>query len=98
MAVTGSTNDRARRARNEPLRADQIAPGMFEVSNLRSGSTHVVDVREQACECKDYQYRMGPAGGRCKHLEFVHQIAEGDLCSHCGYKRCRPSCPNKGER
>jgi len=58
------TAARTRRARFEPLDAERIAPGMFEVSNLRTGGDHVVDIREEACDCDDYRYRMGPADGR----------------------------------
>jgi len=86
------TAARTRRARFEPLDAERIAPGMFEVSNLRTGGDHVVDIREEACDCDDYRYRMGPADGRCKHLRFIKGIAAGDLCPHCGYETCRPSC------
>ena len=92
--------ERARRARNEPLAADRIAPGMFEVENRKSGSTHVVDMAAESpvCQCHDYQYRMGPAGGECKHVAFLRQVADGELCSWCGYAHCRPSCPHREAR
>jgi len=57
-----------------------------------SEANRVVDIREEACDCDDYRYRMGPADGRCKHLRFIKGIAAGDLCPHCGYETCRPSC------
>lgn len=98
MAATEHTGDRARRARFEPLGAERIAPGMFEVSNLRSERIYRVDLRQNACECEDYQYTMGPANGDCKHLSYLKQISKGELCSHCGYAICRPSCPQRGER
>ena len=86
----GPTGDRTRRARYEPLSATKIAPGMFEVRNLRSGGEYVVDVRDGACECEDDLYR----NMRCKHRRFIEQVAEGELCPECGYPTCRPSCPN----
>lgn len=93
-----STTTRAQRARDEPLSAEKIAPGMFEISNARSGSTHTVDMLAEtpACTCRDCQYRMGPRGGLCKHAEWLTQVSDGDLCHWCGYSMCRPSCPYKG--
>jgi hypothetical protein len=96
MSVSSSTK-RTRQARFEPLDATRIAPGMFEVRNLRRESTHTVDIREQACDCEDFQYRMGPAEGQCYHLRFVQGIADGEFCCECGYEHCRPSCPRRGE-
>lgn len=90
-----ATRERARSARFEPLQAERIAPGMFEVSNLRSGGAYVVDIRDGACQCADFEYRMGPAGGACKHLAFVRLVSEGVLCPRCGYATCRPSCPGR---
>lgn len=93
-----ATDDRARRARVEPLSAERIAPGLFEVQNRRSNRHYRVDVREPACECADFQYTMGPVDGACKHIAFIQQIGDGRLCPHCGYTQCRPSCPRRGER
>ena len=97
MSTTAPT-DRARRARYEPLQAEQIAPGMFEIENLRSDGVHTVDVRGPACTCEDFQFRMGPADRTCKHIEYIRQVSDGTLCSHCGYETCRPSCPRRDER
>jgi len=84
---------RTRRARIRPLTAERIAPGMFEVERLGAdGDAHVVDLHENACDCGDYEYRMGPAGGDCYHLRYLKLIADGVLCPHCGYETCRPSC------
>ncbi|RDZ61402.1 hypothetical protein C5B90_19205 [Haloferax sp. Atlit-12N] len=98
VAKSGTMSDRDRRARVEPLSAERIAPGMFAVSNLRSGSTWIVDIREGVCECPDFHYRSGKNadGFECKHEKFIKKIANGELCSHCGYERCRPSCPERG--
>lgn len=87
--------DRAHRARLEPLDAERIAPGLFEVKNHRSGTHYRVDIGEPACECADFEYRMRPAGGECKHIHFLKQISTGDLCPSCGYAICRPSCPRR---
>lgn len=96
MAVSA----RAERARSEPLSAELIAPGLFEVRNRISNRHHRVDVREgPVCECEDYRYRhASSAGFACKHIEFIHAISNGELCGHCGYATCRPSCPRKGDR
>lgn len=95
---TTDTDTRARRARFDPLSADRIAPGMFEVSNRRSDSVYTVDVRTQSCTCPDFEYRQAAVDGECKHLAFVHQISAGEVCQHCGYPICRPSCPERGAR
>lgn len=87
------TAARTRRARFEPLDAERIAPGMFEVERLGAdGDAHVVDLREGACDCGDFTHRMGPAGGECYHIKYLKLIASGELCPHCGYETCRPSC------
>lgn len=94
--------DRGRRARIEPLNAERIAPGLFEVVNYRSENHYRVNIRAPACECADFQYTMNPAGGVCKHIRFIEQISNGELCPSCGYPVCRPSCPahlnDNGER
>jgi len=92
MATTHDmTSSRTRRARFRSLTAERIAPGMFEVERL-GGDAHVVDLRENACDCRDYEMRMGPAGGDCYHLRYLKLVADGVLCPHCGYETCRPSC------
>jgi hypothetical protein len=90
-----ATRKREHSARFEPLRAERIAPGMIEVENRRSGGVYVVDLREGVCECEDYTYTMGPAGGECKHLAAMRLASEGDLCPTCLYPICRPSCPER---
>lgn len=96
-----ATSARKLRARSEPLSVELLAPGFFEVRNLRSNRHHRVDVRDRlVCDCEDYRYRnlsQGP-GFQCKHIEFVLAVANGELCSHCGRELCRPSCPNKEDR
>jgi len=96
--MSQTQSGRACRARYESLRADQTAAGMFDVHNRSSGSTHTVEVREPSCTCEDYTYNVGPVDGRCKHILFVQLIAAGELCAHCGYALCRPSCPERGEQ
>lgn len=88
------TSPRTRRARFRSLRAERLAPGMFEVTR-RGGDTHVVDLREGACDCRDFAHRMGPAGGECYHIRFLRLVSEGTLCARCGYEICRPSCPER---
>lgn len=92
-----SATTRARRARDEPLSAEKIAPGMFRITNARSDSAYVVDMAAASpvCECPDYRFRCSESGDDCKHLSYIRQVADGGLCSWCGYEICRPSCPRK---
>ena len=92
-----STTTRARRARDEPLHAERIAPGMYTVENRRSESTYVVDMlaATPVCECPDFRFRCAEAGEDCKHIQTLRQRADGDVCWWCGYATCRPSCPYK---
>lgn len=41
----------------------------FELHNLRSGKTYIVNPFISICDCPDFQYRTN--GGSCKHLEFL---------------------------
>jgi len=94
-----ATSARKLRARSESLSVELLAPGLFEVRNLRSNRHHRVDVRDGfVCECEDYRYRCGPQGSQCKHIEFIMAVSRGELCSHCGRSLCRLSCPNKEDR
>jgi len=96
-SMATATAKRTRRARFRPLRAEQTAPGMYAVERLgvddREAHTHTVDLRENACTCRDYEFRMGPAGGDCYHLRYLKLVSDGELCPRCGYATCRPSCP-----
>lgn len=88
---------RAKRARTEPLAAERLDSGVVEVRNIRSKTRYRVDIREQACECEDYQYTVGPEGETYKHIRFIEQISSGDLCPSCGYTVYRPSCPARSD-
>lgn len=88
-------SDRVLRA--APCRADRARH--VRVENLRSESTHTVDMRDRVYDCADYQYRMSQIdGGRSKLFECLARIDEGVLCSNCGYRICRPSCPERGKQ
>jgi len=41
----------------------------FEVHNLRSGNTYIVDPFIGTCTCPDWKFRT--KGGTCKHIEFL---------------------------
>lgn len=41
----------------------------FEVHNLVSGKTYIVNPFIKICDCADFQYRTN--GGTCKHIEFL---------------------------
>jgi hypothetical protein len=79
---------------------EAVAPGMFEVERYGSDDTHTVDVRSTTCTCQDYIYTVAHRRplDRCKHLELMFQIADGELCPHCTMPTCRPSCPERGDR
>lgn len=88
-----TSGTRTQRARIEPLAADRLEAGVFEVRNLNAGTQYRVDISGPTCECEDFQYRAFPAGETCKHIQFIEQISSGRLCPSCGYTSCRPSCP-----
>jgi|GEM_PF-2314126 len=90
-----SSGGRTHRARIEPLAADRLDVGVFEVRNLASDTHYRVDISEPTCECEDFQYTVGPAGETCKHIQFIEQVSTGELCPACGYAMCRPSCPER---
>lgn len=91
------SSERATRARREPLTVDRLGGSRLRVRNLVSESEHVVDLVARECDCSDYEFRMGPAGGRCKHLHLADQIVAGEICPDCCRPLCRPSCPGRGE-
>ena len=41
----------------------------FELHNLRSGKTYIVNPFTKICDCPDFQYRTN--GGSCKHVDFL---------------------------
>ena len=49
--------------------------GIFTVRGS-TGNTYTVDVNRGTCTCPDYVYRMGPQGGKCKHMIRVLKVIE----------------------
>jgi len=41
----------------------------FEVHNLRSGKTYIVNPFIKICDCKDFEFRTN--NGSCKHIDFL---------------------------
>ncbi len=60
-----AVDERDRRALTETMFVRRDAPDLYEV-RTESGD-YVVDVREPACSCPDFQYR----DVRCKHIRRV---------------------------
>lgn len=65
VSVTDFVNERDCRALTETMFVAQDAPDLYTV-RTESGE-YVVDVREPACTCPDFQYR----DVKCKHIRRV---------------------------
>lgn len=59
-------DDRDERALTEYLTVVEKAPGLFRVFS-ESGDEYIVDGRDDACTCPDFEYRAE----RCKHMRRV---------------------------
>lgn len=86
------------RARRQPLSAEKVAPSLWEVSNLKSESEHMVEPEDGSCTCEHFMFRCSKLDLWCKHIIFVRLILNDTLCEECGYETCRPACPNKEDR
>lgn len=70
MSASDDMGDRVDRAL-EPMRIDELAPGIFEVQGL-GGDTYHVDPSLGACQCPDFEYNVGDRDGVvCKHVAAV---------------------------
>ena len=67
-SVQPDVEPRTIRAATEYMYVEEVADALFEVTS-QSGSVYTVDLREPACECKDYQYRDEVE--ECKHIRRV---------------------------
>jgi hypothetical protein len=65
-AVANVIDERDRRALTETLFIKRDAPDLYLV-HTASGDEYVVDTREPACTCPDFQYR----DVKCKHIRRV---------------------------
>jgi hypothetical protein len=65
-AVANVIDERDRRALTETLFIKPDAPDLYLV-HTASGDEYVVDTREPACTCPDFQYR----DVKCKHIRRV---------------------------
>lgn len=90
----------ARRARWGRFRVRPQGGGVFAVENRDNGHEYTVVLRDGRfeCSCPSYNYHVihGPLE-ECKHSGHVARVIDGVLCAHCGYPRCRPSCPNRSD-
>jgi len=66
--VQPSVEPRTIRAATEYMYCEEIADALFEVTS-QSGKVYTVDLREPACECKDFEYRDEVE--ECKHIRRV---------------------------
>jgi hypothetical protein len=67
-SVQPDVEPRTIRAATEYMYCEEVADALFEVTS-QSGNVYIVDLREPACECKDFQYRDGVE--ECKHIRRV---------------------------
>lgn len=73
-----ATETRSVRAATERLFARRIGPDLYEVYN-EDGDYYVVDAREPACQCRDFEYRHEDLGEHgCKHVRRI-LIERGEL-------------------
>lgn len=68
VASDGDATDRERRAAEEAMAVVPVASGLARV--YRVEDDYLVDLREPACECRDWQYRSDEIQ-RCKHIARV---------------------------
>ncbi|QIB74967.1 hypothetical protein G3I44_12160 [Halogeometricum borinquense] len=66
--VQPSVEPRTLRAATEYMYCEEIADALFEVTS-QSGKVYTVDLREPACECKDFKYRDEVT--ECKHIRRI---------------------------
>ena len=67
-SVQPDVEPRTIRAATEYMYCEEVADALFEVTS-QSGNVYTVDLREPACECKDFQYREGVT--ECKHIRRI---------------------------
>ncbi|KTG08421.1 hypothetical protein AUR64_19525 [Haloprofundus marisrubri] len=72
-STVDAVDERDVRALTETMFVDREAPDFYRVRTQR-GDEYVVDTREPACTCPDFQYR----DVRCKHVRRV-QFEAGEL-------------------
>ena len=92
--------DTARRARWRSFDVEPAGTGEWIVESRDSGNDYLVflDQGQWKCTCRCHEIDVvhGPLTA-CKHARVVRGIVDGELCSHCTYPRCRPSCPRRGD-
>ncbi|GGL29514.1 hypothetical protein GCM10009037_11520 [Halarchaeum grantii] len=66
LAPDGPTENRADRARSEPMAVVALGDGRYDVV-VRGGAAYTVSLDEGTCTCPDYRYRER----RCKHRRRV---------------------------
>lgn len=75
--VQPGVDARTVRAATEYMYCEEVANALFEVTS-QSGRAYTVDLREPACECKDFQYRDEVT--ECKHIRRVRmEVGQVDV-------------------
>lgn len=78
---TPATTKRSVRAATEFLAIAEVAPELYEVNN-DEGDCYMVNMREPACTCGDYQYRADSnervSEHGCKHIRRV-RMERGEI-------------------
>lgn len=67
-SVQPDVEPRTIRAATEYMYCEEVADALFEVTS-QSGNVYTVDLREPACQCKDYEFRDEVE--ECKHIRRV---------------------------
>lgn len=96
-ALVGSeTRKRDRRAAEQPMIVDRIAPALYHVYSGED-SRYTVDLEARVCDCDDFRYRAGAEISRCKHVSRVLQSI-GALEIPAGADDVDPTLPKQRER
>lgn len=73
--------DRAIAALEDVVAVEHAAPGMVRVVTV--SDAYVVDVRDEVCQCPDYEYHLD-GRGRCKHIHAARLTTDAtDLPAGC---------------
>lgn len=76
-SVQPDLESRTVRAVTETMSYREIARALFEVTS-ESGRVYTVDLREPACECRDFQYREEVQ--ECKHIRRIRiEVGQVDV-------------------
>jgi hypothetical protein len=58
------------------MRIIRVQDGYKVESQSRPGVFYFIDLEKKTCTCPEFQYRMKPIGGICKHINFVDESVQ----------------------